>query len=198
LIGGHLALDFSNTVAWRLRDDSEDRLPTYATLVRWARTMEILSAPQAKRLLRIASRRPASARGALRRACALRDAIFDAAAAASEGKGPSESAAGAIHGARVAALGRARLSWIDGHCELTWVGREADLDRAWWPVAVAAAELLESNELGRVRMCAGQGCGWLFLDRSRNNSRRWCASGDCGNRARVDRFRARQQRGVSQ
>ena len=43
-----------------------------------------------------------------------------------------------------------------------------------------------------VRVCEGNGCGWLFLDQTRNGSRRWCSSGDCGRRERVRRHRARR------
>jgi predicted RNA-binding Zn ribbon-like protein len=44
-----------------------------------------------------------------------------------------------------------------------------------------------------VRVCAGEGCGWLFLDTSRNGRRIWCESGDCGNRERVRRHLARKK-----
>ena len=60
------------------------------------------------------------------------------------------------------------------------------LERPLWPVARSAAELLTSSaKLGSVKVCGGEGCGWLFVDESRNRSRRWCDSRDCGNRERV-------------
>jgi len=194
-IGGHLALNFSNTVAWRLSDEREERLPDYAALVAWARASEQLEPAYAKRLLQVAARRPRPARKALHRAHALREAIFHIGGSVGRGQPPGKKAMADVHAARLEALGGARLSWVAGRLEVNWDERDANLDRPWWPVAVAAAELLESHDLRRVRMCAGAGCGWLFLDQSRNNSRRWCASNDCGNRARVDRFRARQRRG---
>jgi predicted RNA-binding Zn ribbon-like protein len=67
------------------------------------------------------------------------------------------------------------------------------LDSPLWPVAQSAAELLTSPMLGRVKVCAGEGCGWVFLDESRNGSRRWCDSRDCGNRERVRRYLARKR-----
>jgi predicted RNA-binding Zn ribbon-like protein len=62
-----------------------------------------------------------------------------------------------------------------------------------WSVARSAAELLTSPKLGRVKVCAGEGCGWIFLDESRNSSRRWCDSRDCGNRERVRKHLARKR-----
>jgi predicted RNA-binding Zn ribbon-like protein len=63
-----------------------------------------------------------------------------------------------------------------------------------WLIALAAIELLRSPDVLRVRQCAGDGCGWLFLDHSRNQSRRWCSSSDCGNRHRVKNHDARPRR----
>ncbi len=74
-----------------------------------------------------------------------------------------------------------------------WTWRPADrrdLDRLLWPVAWSAGELLASPDLARVRQCGGAGCAWLFLDTSRNQSRRWCDMSVCGNRAKARRFRA--------
>src|SRR5437762_819551 len=51
----------------------------------------------------------------------------------------------------------------------------------------AAAELLTWPALARVHICAGADCGWLFLDQSRNASRRWCAMDGCGNRTKARR-----------
>lgn len=65
-----------------------------------------------------------------------------------------------------------------------------DLSRLLWPVAWSAARLLDSPDLARLKACA---CGRLFLDGSRNRSRRWCDKGECGNRANVARFRSRQR-----
>ncbi|WP_246485921.1 CGNR zinc finger domain-containing protein [Kribbella qitaiheensis] len=54
-------------------------------------------------------------------------------------------------------------------------------------LVLSAARLLEREDLTRLRECQDDDCGWLFLDQSKNKSRRWCSSGDCGNRARAKR-----------
>ncbi len=74
----------------------------------------------------------------------------------------------------------------------TWDDRYA-LDLVLWSVSRSAAELLTSGELSTLRQCGGEECGWLFLDPSRNHSRQWCDMRDCGNRAKVRRFRARRR-----
>jgi predicted RNA-binding Zn ribbon-like protein len=79
-----------------------------------------------------------------------------------------------------------------------WAGdaeSEPALDRVLWPVARSAAELLTSDDLAAVRECAAPDCRWLFLDRSRNRSRRWCAMATCGNRSKARRHYRRGRAG---
>jgi predicted RNA-binding Zn ribbon-like protein len=62
-----------------------------------------------------------------------------------------------------------------------------------YPIVKSAADLLVSAQLDRIRVCADPQCGWLFLDSSRNRSRRWCSMDTCGNRAKARRFYKRHQ-----
>jgi predicted RNA-binding Zn ribbon-like protein len=45
----------------------------------------------------------------------------------------------------------------------------------------------------RVRECANNRCLWLFLDDSKNGTRRWCSMQACGNRAKAYRHYLRQK-----
>ena len=79
-----------------------------------------------------------------------------------------------LNGALGPALANARI--VEGQDGFTWDwADELTLDRMLWPVARSAAELLASAQLERARQCADEKCGWLFLDLSRNRSRRWCS-----------------------
>ena len=73
----------------------------------------------------------------------------------------------------------------EGSFAWDWLNKEQALDRMLWVVARSAADLLVSGELDTVRVCAGEDCNWLFLDTSKNRSRRWCDMKSCGNRAKV-------------
>jgi predicted RNA-binding Zn ribbon-like protein len=66
-----------------------------------------------------------------------------------------------------------------------------ELDGFLAPVVASAASLLTSDSLDLVKVCGGDTCGWMFVDRSKNHSRRWCTMKDCGNVAKVRRFRGR-------
>ena len=65
-------------------------------------------------------------------------------------------------------------------------------DRIAAHLAMGLAELLVSGESGRLRSCASPTCRDVFLDESRNRSRRYCDSRTCGNRLHVAAYRARK------
>jgi predicted RNA-binding Zn ribbon-like protein len=67
------------------------------------------------------------------------------------------------------------------------------LELPLWILARSAADLLTSEQHAYVRQCASEECTWLFIDRSKNHSRRWCDMGDCGNREKARRLRARKR-----
>jgi predicted RNA-binding Zn ribbon-like protein len=62
-----------------------------------------------------------------------------------------------------------------------------------WPLAWSATELLGSDDVGRLKECAQDDCRWLFLDLSKNRSRRWCSMEQCGNRAKAKRHYERRK-----
>ena len=75
-----------------------------------------------------------------------------------------------------------------------WTEVENTFDRVAWAVARSAGELMTSDRLVRVRECADdRGCGYLFIDTSRNHSRRWCSMETCGNRAKASRSYKRRR-----
>jgi len=87
-----------------------------------------------------------------------------------------------------AAVERARLTRANGGFLLAWDG--GHLERPLWPLTAAALDLLRSGPIDRLKAC--EGCPWLFLDISRNHSRRWCSMDDCGSRSKMRSYRARR------
>lgn len=58
--------------------------------------------------------------------------------------------------------------------------------------AVGVAMMIESGDDDRLKVCEAPDCIRLFLDMSRNGSRRYCDGRTCGNRLHAARYRARQ------
>jgi predicted RNA-binding Zn ribbon-like protein len=193
LTGGALCLDLANTVDNRLTEPKE-LLPSYASLLAWGRQAGVLDEASARALAREAASRPAAALAALRRAREAREAIYAVFSALAGGAPPPPSALAALNAALPGALARLRLRARDGApFEWAWDDAGRPLDRVLWPALRSAAELLTGGELPRLRLCAAEECGWLFLDHSKNATRRWCDMRVCGNRSKVRRFYARRK-----
>lgn len=175
LIGGHLGLDLVNTVAWRLdAGRTVDRFTELANVERW-----LLAAG-------VSSGEPVTAR--LRDdLVAAREVAYVVLARLAVGGQPTRAAIDALHGL-IAGVVRSASVEVD---PFGW--RADDVAGA---VRLAVWRLFEDEDLGRLRQCGDEGCGWLFLDRSKNGSRRWCSSGDCGNRARARRHYERARGGT--
>lgn len=190
LRGGESCLDFVNTVAWRLTDRSVEYLGSYGDLLAWGRQTDLLTSDETRILSERATTNPEEARATLSHAIALREAFHRVLSDAIVGGQPDEGSLAMLNRELSRALSRLRVVHAP---EDTYVwawdwdsdSREPEPDRPLWPVVRSAAELMTSPKLDRVKVCAGKGCGWMFLDESRNGSRRWCDSRDCGNRERV-------------
>lgn len=78
-----------------------------------------------------------------------------------------------------------------------WVGADQELESPLWPVILAAANLVTSPDMSRLRVCADADCGWFFVDRSRNGLRRWCSMADCGTKAKSRRRALKQSASVA-
>jgi predicted RNA-binding Zn ribbon-like protein len=197
LRGGVVCLDFVNTVGSRLTDHPSEYLRSYEDLLDWAIQAGLLAPEESEGLSQQAMLDPEGTQETLSRALALREAIHWVISRAMAGESQDESDMSALNRELSIALSHLRVMPADGAYGWGW-NRSGDdgvalLDSPLWPVAQSAAELLTSPKLGRVKLCAGEGCGWVFLDESRNNSRRWCDSRDCGNRERVRRHLARKR-----
>ncbi|GAB1510906.1 CGNR zinc finger domain-containing protein [Actinophytocola sp. KF-1] len=175
IVAGHLALDFANTVDDPLGPARHDHIATHDDLVRWSLRTGALTAEQAAVVQRSAA--------AVRKAHALRDVLNEVFCAVAAGERPGWEAL------RPYAADAVAHSALDDAHALSWAHTTAP-HAMLWPVANAAERLLTSQDVHRVKQCAG--CPWLFLDRSRNGSRRWCAMNDCGTHEKIRKYVARR------
>jgi len=191
--GGHLALDFVNTLDWRDRAQPVERLAGWPELLDWLRRVRVLGAREAKTLAREGHSAPRRAAAHFRTALRLREAssrLFRAWL----GHRAADPADLALLNARLRRRPQIRELAASG-AGYVWRRAREDGTAALLlgVLAEAAAELLTSPELRRLRLCEGAGCGWLFLDLSPNRSRRWCSMESCGNRAKARRHYARRR-----
>jgi predicted RNA-binding Zn ribbon-like protein len=196
LLGGRLCIDFVNTVSGKRLRAPIERLNDYGDLVAWAEQVGIASPTRGKALRRAAREHPRQGEAILGRAKEFREALFRIFRAVGERARPGE--ADLAHLNRELAEAHSHLVLADRAGRFGWhFSHENELASVLWPVARSAAEVLLNDDPERVRMCeAIDGCGWLFYDETRNGRRRWCSMKDCGNRAKVRRFYAKNKGGA--
>jgi predicted RNA-binding Zn ribbon-like protein len=189
LIGGRPCLDFVNTVGSRLNQSGPpfEWLTSYDGLLIWCRHAGILPDDAVATLLEQAESRPDEAAAVLARAQALREALYRIFVAVAQDRDPAPADLAILNGVLAATLGRRQLVATDTGFGWIWDGPPGALDAMLGPLAESAASVLTSADVARVRQCGDDECAWMFVDTSRNHSRRWCDMEDCGNRAKARR-----------
>ena len=194
-VGGDVCLDFTNTVGGKRGLSTREYLNSYTDFVSWCQQADLLNASAAGDLLRIAARHPDESAEALQRAISLRETIYRIFAALASGESPQAADLDHLNAELSTHLGRLRVASSKKGFNWTWVNADDALDQPLGPIARSAADLLTSPHLlDHVRQCEGDTCGWLFVDSTKNHSRRWCVMSDCGNVAKVRRFRMKNRR----
>jgi predicted RNA-binding Zn ribbon-like protein len=183
---GNLALDFVNTVSNR-RTQPADKLTDYDMLLHWAEELHALPDPICLSLVVEAGRTPGKAKNALHDAIKLREALYDIFTAVLQHRVVPQNATAILNQWLYVGAEHLRLREKQGHFKWDWFAASADFHAVLWPVARAAADLLVSEDLDRMRQCASTTCAWLFLDTTRNRRRRWCDMKTCGNRVKAQR-----------
>ena len=187
LIGGHLALDFANSLWRRSSDSSYEILSSYGHLVEWSRQAGALTDQQAKRLQDEGARRAAESQVVLERARTLREAIHETFVAIAAGSAPDPRAMATLNCDLSTAVCRRRIEGSPPNFTWTWNRSPDELDQMLWPIVHSAADLLTSDDLRWVKVCAADDCDRLFIDTSKNRRRRWCSMEWCGNREKARR-----------
>lgn len=197
LIAGDLSLDLVNTASqWQRVENAYvpagESIADISDLISWALKANAIDEKAARGL--------AAANGgaqSVRRARKLRAAIYGLAVAVIDGKHPAADDLRYLDKERLRALERQAFAFAGGKFELKRRSDAEPLDAITDTIALAAVELLTSERSKRIRRCGGESCGWLFVDDSRGRNRHWCDMRDCGNLAKVRRFRKKAAKEVS-
>jgi len=195
LVGGHPALDLVNTLDNRFRSDGPtELLPDYEAVLRFMEQSGLLGGPEVRALSRnigeTDTERVSNCARELRETAA--SVLYAAAACTAAPSADLQRLTQYFHNARQ-------------HQELVWTPSEQGSKFAWdwgasqsegdlpvWILSLQTASLLTSDAMSRLRTCGTETCRWLFLDTSKNHTRRWCDMKICGNRMKARRFQARR------
>lgn len=193
LVGNDPALDLVNTVSWRGDPERRvDRLSDASDLLRWSEFAGVVDGTTGRRLAQQVAADPVAGSTALKRVTQLRERLYDVVLPLAVGESPAAADVTTLNSQLCRALGRAEVVSV---MPIAW-RTPGTLEGLADLLAVHAWQLLQAGDSDRLRQCRGEGCGWLFLDRSRNGSRVWCSSSDCGNRSRARRHYQRHRAAV--
>lgn len=191
LVGNDPALDLVNTVSWRLDPARRvDRLSEPHELLTWLRFAGIADDRVASGLRQQLTADPEAGQTALKKSRQLRERLYAVVRPLALGQGPAGDDVERLRSQLVRALGRTEVVSV---MPLAWRPEPVTLHSLPNLLGVHAFELLRREDPGRLRQCRGEGCGWLFLDRSRSGTRLWCSPADCGNRTRARRHYQRHR-----
>ncbi len=193
LIGGWLCLDFSNTLGMHASKQGSEFLRSYFDLAEWSNYAGIATDEEERSLLNEAEKSPKEAEDVLQEAKELREIIFRIFSSIAKNTVPQEKDISLFNKKLSRMMRQSKLEIAESGIEWNVKGNINSLD---WPLSAvihSAFMLLTSDEWDKVKMCADErGCGWLFIDYSKNKSRRWCDMEDCGNLAKQKRFYGRR------
>jgi predicted RNA-binding Zn ribbon-like protein len=178
LIAGHPALDLVNTLDWRFREKgAEELLKSPSDLLEFAEQSRLhATRPSARTLQRILQ---------------LREVLAEILYARVDGRRPDRRSLKALQEFIRDACLQQQVRWKAGRLAMDLPGDDPDL--VLWSLALSASDLMLTDAIESVRACDNSECRWLFLDTSKNHTRRWCEMKICGNRMKARRFKAQRK-----
>lgn len=193
LVGGEISIDFINTVHRYDKEEEADELKDYKILLDWLLLSETINTDQYKKFKSAAKNNPEKAEHALKKAQEIRRALFKVLL--------SHAHKDKVDQKNLDILGE---FWKEAHAHATFISKneggswkfeidKTDLMSVIYPIIDNAVILLQSKDVGKIRLCESSNCTWLFLDRSKNHSRRWCQMEICGNREKAKRHYNKQK-----
>ncbi len=193
LVGGHPVLDLVNALDWRFRESgAEELLASYGDLLDFATQSAIITQAEARRL----QREPAASKDrALGAAREVREAAAAVLYSILDGRKPESGSLAKLEAIFKEAFAHRVLA--TGHDGPQWEWATIDAELPVRKLALGTEQLLTSDQLARLRSCANLECRWLFLDTSKNHSRRWCEMSICGNRMKARRFKQQHRANVN-
>jgi predicted RNA-binding Zn ribbon-like protein len=185
IVGQRTAINFINTIDWRGKENPEDYINDYTDLINWSTITGIITQKEAETLKEISQRNPEKASESLMRAISFREAAYRTLQSISIGESPSPEDKELLDSEMLNMFGYLKLNLKEKQLVLNG---QLDFNHILRLIVKDLVELMTSDELNRVKRCQSEECGWLFIDSSKNRSRKWCQMRGCGNRAKARRY----------
>jgi predicted RNA-binding Zn ribbon-like protein len=191
LDGGLLCLDFVNTVQTRKKEVFHEYLPDYSAFLQWSIKLNIISPDEVKEFEIKVKRSPASAITAYHHAIIARELLYKLFSAKADEKPVESDVLSDFNSLLAEAMQHIGFINTKEGLKEYWLNTENNIVAPLWKVMKSAYDILTAPEAKYVKECSI--CGWLFLDKSRTHTRRWCNPLECGSLYKATRYYHRQK-----
>ena len=193
---GDISLDFANTNNWHASATPQDYLHNFMDLIQWGQKAGLVTAEQANQLSLYAEQHADKAAKVFAFAIQVRESIYRIFSNLYAGSPVPDEDLSLLNSVASDAMAHLQLTALNGEYRWQFPPNIEATNLILWTVGRAASDLLTSSRVSRVRECEDdRGCGYLFIDQTKNHSRRWCSMESCGNRAKARRHYSRIQAG---
>lgn len=193
-IGGQLCFDFTNTVSWRGLGHPHEWLDSFDNLAKWAQIAKVLSNQETREMKRRLSVQEEMGKKKLQQLKETRETLYNIFNSTINQVSPSEKDIRGLNRIAKKAMGHLELAPTSGGFGLNWQDNISEMDKIHYSIVRSAIQVLTTKDLTRVKKCPS--CQWLYLDMSKNKSRRWCTMEDCGNRHKVNAFNKHRRQNI--
>jgi predicted RNA-binding Zn ribbon-like protein len=183
-------IDYTNTVDWRGKEEPTEYINNYQDLLKWATLTGVISETYSQNMLKAAQNNLRKAEEVYKRALAFREAAYNTFTNRADVR-----PANTIDEATISEESKVMFQHLtlDLNSQKVELRDSNDLEYILWALVKDFVDLVTSDDALRVKRCASDECGWLFIDHSKNKSRKWCDMRGCGNRAKARRYYKRQK-----
>ena len=192
--GGWLALDFVNTISNRNVEPPQfDYLTSYPIILDWTKRVNLLKTSEVRILEKYALEHPIESAKSWIRALEAREMLFTIFQCIVKGKTPATREQNLFNAWLSRSLRKSQVEFVDASSSIraSWNIALEDLDKPIYLIIKSAYDLLLGGQLNRIKECGT--CGWLFLDKSKNGSRRWCNMDTCGSQQKSKNYYHRKK-----
>jgi len=184
--GGNLSLNFLNTVEYRHEEFAVDFIHHYLDLITWAHFADAVGDSQKELLQGLSQEKSNEAIKIYYEAIQLREAMYEYIINLINRENVDPVSMHIINQWISRAFSNLELHLVDRNVVLDWNAEKFGLESVLWPIIKSFVDLVTLTNHKRIKQCSN--CGWIFVDNSKNSSRRWCSMEICGNRVKARRF----------
>lgn len=189
LDGGTLCFDFINTVNTRTKQfEVHEYLQDYQNFLLWCRKVEIIEKEKFTALAAYAQKNAAETKKALEKIKKTRENLYQlfSSIATDQVRQIPIIVLKRFNTDLQNALSHLQFELTEDELQQTWEPKKLPLLEPLWIVLKSANDILVDKKYERIKECPA--CGWLFLDQTKNNKRRWCNPSTCGSIEKSKRY----------